>query len=479
MRPSVTGSLARPEPAAATNASGDASFDMTQRLGSNLLASVTVNTDFAETEVDARQTNLTRLPLFFPEKRTFFLEGAETFTFGLGLGRDLLPFHSRRIGLLEGQEVPIVAGVKLDGVMGRTNIGALAVRTRNASDVAPASTLGAVRLRQDVLAESSVGMIATAGDPQGRADRYTAGADFTYQTSSFRGNKNFLVGIWGLITNRQGLVGDRTAAGIKIDYPNDDLDVALTYRRVGESFEPSLGFVPRTGIHDLGVSGNFRHRPSRRVFRYMLYQFRPSIVFDLDGRWESYQVFLAPVNWRFESGDRFEFNLVPTGERLVEPFELADGVVVPPGSYDFARWRLEAELASDRKLSGQITWWFGSFYDGSLHEIEIESTWNPSPLLTLDLELTRNVGALRAGRFTTDLIGSRLRLNVSPDLGLAGFVQYDTDSRTIGSNTRLRWTFHPLGDLFIVYNHNLEDRLDRWAFESNQLLVKLQYAMRY
>lgn len=93
--------------------------------------------------------------------------------------------------------------------------------------------------------------------------------------------------------------------------------------------------------------------------------------------------------------------------------------------------------------------------------------------------MTRNIGDLPTGEFTTDLVGGRLRLNLSPDLGLASFVQYDTESNTIGSNTRLRWTFHPLGDLFIVYNHNLEDRLDRWSFESNQLLFKLQYTMRY
>lgn len=339
--------------------------------------------------------------------------------------------------------------------------------------------MAVVRVKQNVFAESSLGMIATAGDPEGRPGSYTAGADFTYQTSSFRGNKNFLIGVWGLVANRDDLTGDRTAAGIKIDYPNDDWDVAFTYRRVGENFDPSLGFVPRPGVHALSGGANFRHRFQSRTFRNMFYQFRPTVVFDLDGRWESYRFFFAPINWRFESGDRFEFNWVPTGERLVEPFEVADDVVIPLGSYDFDRWRLEAQFAAQRTLSGQATWWFGSFYDGSLHEIELEGTWNPSPLLTVSVDLTRNIGRLPAGRFTTDLVGTRLRLNASPDLGLTSFVQYDTSSGTIGSNTRLRWTFHPLGDLFIVYNHNLRDQLDRWDFDSNQLQFKLQYAMRY
>lgn len=282
---------------------GDVDLDATQRVGSNLLASMTANTDFAETEVDTRQTNLSRFPLFFPEKRMFFLEGAETFAFGLGLGQDVLPFHSRRIGLIDGEEVPIIMGGKLDGVVGRTNIGALAMRTGNATDIASASNMGAVRLKQNVLAESSAGMIATVGDPLGRRDSYTAGVDLTYQTSSFRGDKNVLVGVWGLVTHREGLTGDRTAAGLKIDYPNDDWDVALTYRRIGESFDPSLGFVPRAGIHSLSGGADFRHRFPSRVFRSMVYEFRPSAVFDLDGQWESWRVFFAPVNCRFESGE--------------------------------------------------------------------------------------------------------------------------------------------------------------------------------
>jgi hypothetical protein len=479
IRPTVTGGLQRPDPASRTDVNGDASLDLTQRLGSNMIGSLTINTDFAETEVDTRRTNLTRFPLFFPEKRTFFLEGAETFSFGLGLGSDLLPFHSRRIGLLQGREIPIVAGLKLDGLAGRTNVGALVLRSGDVPDLAPDATLAAVRLKQNIFAESSVGLIATVGDPEGRTGSYTAGADFTFQTSRFRGNKNLLFGAWGLTTGRQGLTGDRTAAGFKIDYPNDTWDIFISYRRVGENFEPALGFVPRPGIHALNGSVNFRHRFPSRVFRYMLYEFQPSAVFNLQGRWESYRFFFAPVNWRFESGDRFEFNGVPTGERLVEPFEVAPGIIIPPGSYDFTRWRLEAQFASQRKLSGMITWWFGGFYNGTLHQIDWSLVWNPSPLFTLDLSAKHNIGHLPAGTFTQNVAGARLRLNLTSDLTIASYIQYDTDSKSVGTNTRLRWTFHPQGDLFIIYNHNIQDRLDRWSFASNQLLIKLQYALRY
>ena len=494
VRPSLTAGAGESGPGARLRGRAEPSLDATQRLGTNLLASLTLNTDFAETEVDTRRTNLTRFPLFFPEKRTFFLEGADVFEFGLGLGTDVVPFFSRRIGLFEGREVPLRAGLKLNGRARGTSLGALAVRTGEVDGLLPDSTrgalvpdatLGVVRVRQNLLRESSAGVIATFGDPQGRNGSSLAGADFTYQTSHFRGDKNFLVGVWGLAMGREGLAGDRTAAGFKVDYPNDLWDVALSFKRIGDGFQPSLGFVPRAGVNITSLSVEYSPRPDWGWVRQMFYELGAQYVTDLSGRWQSYRVFTAPVNWRLESGDRFEANWVPVGERLEEPFEVADGVAIPAGAYRWTRYRLEAGTAAKRRLSGQASWWFGGFYDGSLHQFELEAAWHPSPLVTLELEGERNVGRLPAGDFTADLVGTRLRLNVSPDLQLNGFVQYDTESRSVGANTRLRWSFSPLGDLFVVYSHNLRELDDadtgirRWRRESTQLLVKVAYTLRY
>jgi hypothetical protein len=89
------------------------------------------------------------------------------------------------------------------------------------------------------------------------------------------------------------------------------------------------------------------------------------------------------------------------------------------------------------------------------------------------------MGRLPTGDFTTTLVGNRLRINLSPDLSISSYVQYDTDSKSVGTNSRLRWTFRPVADLFIVYNHNIRSILDRWQLDSNQFLVKVQYALRY
>lgn len=488
VRPAVVVGGGIAAPGAGWRGDEEVSLDATQRIGANTLASLTVNTDFAETEVDTRQTNLTRFPLFFPEKRTFFLQGADIFDFGLGLGEDVVPFFSRRIGLLNGQQIPIDVGGKVDGRIGGTNFGALAVRTERMDTLPTGNTMGVVRLKQNVFRESSIGMIATFGDPLGRGNAWLAGPDLTYQTSHLFGDKNFLAGVWGLAMDRTGLTGDRSAWGGKLDYPNDLWDIAATYKRLGDAFQPSLGFVPRPGVHVATLSVDYQPRPSRPIgplhVRQMFHEFEATYIAGLDGRWQSYEVFMAPVNWRLESGDRFEFNVVPTGERLIEPFEIADGVTIPAGSYHWNRFRLEGGLATKRRFSGQLTWWFGGFYTGKLDEIELTATWNASSLFIVELTGTRNVARLREGRFTQDLIGTRLRANVSPDLQVNSFVQYDNESREIGTNTRLRWTFLPAGDLFVVYNHNVRTAdpvtgTRRWEFASNKLLVKLQYALRY
>jgi len=479
VRPAVTTGGGVPAPSASVEGTFQPSLDVTQRLGSNVLASLTVNTDFAETEVDTRRTNFTRFPLFFPEKRTFFLEGTDIFSFGLGLNQDVIPFFSRRVGLVNGVEVPVIAGGKVNGRLAKTNVGGLVVGTNDKAGVVADKALMTVgRVKQNIWNESWVGAIATTGDPLGREGSWLAGADFTYATSRFRGDKNFLFGAWGLATGRDGLGSDATAHGFQIDYPNDVWDIALTYKRIGRDFDPSLGFVPRRAVHLYNLTANNRTRLAHGPIQQLFHEFQPFVATDLSGKWESYRVFFAPVNWRFRSGDRFEFNANPTGERLVEPFEVADGVVIAPGPYHWLRYRLEAGTAQKRRFYAQVTWWFGGFYDGELDQIGWTGTWNPTPLFTVEFSGERDIGRLTGGRFTQTLVGTRLRVNVSPDLSISSYVQYDTTSDSIGTNTRLRWTFRPVADLFVVYNHNIRSIVDRWQRESNQLLVKLQYAWR-
>ncbi|HIF24282.1 MAG TPA: hypothetical protein EYQ27_20825 [Gemmatimonadetes bacterium] len=128
---------------------GDAKIGLNQSLTLDL----TVNTDFAQAEVDDQQVNLTRFSLFFPEKRAFFLENAGTFSVGSGRSAEL--FFSRRIGLSGGQEVPIHGGARMTGKVGDVQIGVLNIQTGGLSvpdavtgvpqQVAPDNNFGVVR----------------------------------------------------------------------------------------------------------------------------------------------------------------------------------------------------------------------------------------------------------------------------------------------------------------------------------------------
>lgn len=522
VRPSLVG-RARTTSPEDTEFKFDPSLDVTQRLGPNLLGQLTVNTDFAETEVDVRQINLTRFPLYFPEKRSFFLEGSDIFEFGAALDEDtFIPFNSRRIGLLglsedDQTEVPINAGGKINGRVGNTNIGALVVNTRKVDSLqvgdidadstidVPQTTMGAIRINQNILEESSIGVLGTFGDQLGRSNSWMAGADFTYRTSNFLNEKNFQVSLWGLFNNREDLEAenedgeklDKSAYGVRVEYPNDLIDFSLMSIRMGDGFDPSLSFVPRNDYHLWEFSGDYKPRPSWNWLRVTSYELAFRLFNELDNStWQSYEGTIKPLDWLLESGDGFAGGITPQGDRPFEVFEVSGSVDIPAGSYEWVRYYLEGRLAEKRMISGNILWEFGDYYNGNLNTIEARLAVKPSAFLTVEFTGERNTGKMQAlpddyeegepyelseMSFTEELLGLRLLLNFSADLQFSSLTQYDTQSRELGTNNKLRWTFHPMGDIFIVYNHNVVRRRsdDRWQFVSNELPIKVQYTWRF
>lgn len=245
---------------------GSEGLDVTWKITPQLVTVFTANTDFAETEVDSRQINITRFPLFFPEKRSFFLEGANQYVFGLGLGQSFIPFFSRQIGLLNGQPVPINAGVKLNGRVGKWNVALLDVQTREtklASGTAPAVNLLAGRISFDLTDKFRVGTIFTNGDPQGLRRNTLVGFDAVWRTSKFRKNKNLLAGVWTAKTTGDLGPGRRMAWGASIQYPNDLWNCTGSVNDFGAAFQPVLGFLPRPGTRQSDFYCAYHPRPSK------------------------------------------------------------------------------------------------------------------------------------------------------------------------------------------------------------------------
>ncbi|MGD2128227.1 MAG: DUF5916 domain-containing protein [Lysobacterales bacterium] len=466
----------------------DAGIDVSYNLTPQLSGVLTFNTDFAETESDDRQINLTRFELFYPEKRAFFLEGTNQFEFGLGLGESFVPFFSRRIGLYRGERVPIDAGVKLVGRQGRWGIGALEV-LQGSTDAVDSTSLFAGRVTYDFDDHFRLGMIATDGDPTAMHDNRLTGIDALWRTSSLFEDKNFLVGAWAARSDGDIGSGQRTGWGFKIDYPNDLWDLRLIYKEFGDALDPAMGFLPRPGTRWYSGGGAFQPRPQQgwwaKWVRQFFFETSLDVIQDLDGNTQSWWLFTAPFNVRTQSGEHLEANWYPQFERLTEPFEVADGVVIPPGDYRFTRYRVEASSSLHRpwQIGGGV--WFGSFYSGHLEQWFANGSYTtPGGRLQVSLSMEINYGRLPEGDFSQRLWQLKTVYAFTPDLVLSAYAQFDSISSNLGVNTRLRWTIVPGTDLFVVWNRAWEHPVGedaRWSSLlplEDQAVVKLRYTWR-
>jgi hypothetical protein len=461
----------------------DGGFDVSYNLAPNLNASLTVNTDFAETEVDIRQINLTRFDLFYPEKRPFFLEGAGVFdTASLSYPfQDLIPFFSRRIGLYKDSEVPIIAAGKVTGRQSRFNIGFLDVQTDAVEDMKlSGQNLLAARISRDFWRQSYVGAIFTRGNPTGEGDNSLIGADAQFATSSFQGNKNLALKLFLYRTDDQASDASDYAGGFALEYPNDRWFAILRWKQIGEHFEPALGFVPRIGIRKAGGMFMFRPRPGKWGMRQISFQAFPNLITDLNNRVTDWSVHLCPFEIEFDSGDTIQFVVTPTYERFTDPFEISPGIIIPMGSYRFTRYEAAVTTASKRPWVVDLETAWGSTYDGDQRDLALGITLKPSDHFLVGLKASRNDVSIRQGKFFRQLFSLQVDYNFSPNISWANLVQYENESRILGFQSRFRWILKPGNDLFLVMNRGWERTLDHNYISSfDKGTIKLQYTFRY
>lgn len=461
---------------------GQLGLDASWRLTPGLQAALTINTDFAETEVDDRQVNLTRFPLFTPEKRDFFLQDAGIFDFADRDAGTLIPFFSRRIGLDgAGGEVPILAGGKLTGRAGDWSIGLLDVQTE-ATDAFGEQNLGAARFTHNVGEQSTIGVIGTLGDPTGATDASTYGADLNLATDGFLGDKNLQSSSWVVRTDDGTDDGDDLAFGTSLRYPNDLFSFGLYYAEIQEDFDPALGFVPRTDIRSYAAAFELEPRHDPRAFgslRRTQYQLDVSAVTDLDDRLETGKVEVQPLGLIFDSGDQIYVELEGERDSLTEGFEIQEGIVIPPGEYDYGRARLELVSSNKREFSGSVTLVGGSFYDGTREDLVLGASWRPSALLNASIQYERNDVDLEEGDFDVHVGRARVDLAFTPRVLWSNFVQFDNQSDTLGVNSRLRWTIAPGRDLYVVVNPTVGRDMDSLVTEEVAAAVKIAYTFRF
>jgi len=492
---SALASPGRGRPGTTTDA--NAGLDLFYNPTPLLRANFTVNTDFAQTEVDQRQVNLTRYSLFFPEQRDFFLDGATFFDFAsdsrqenfFGFGRAdderIIPFFSRRIGLsADATPQKIDYGTKLTGQAGAQDVGVLHVRTGEDNGFA-SEDFTVARVKRRLLRQSYVGALYTRRDARTPGDdaAHTAGVDALIATSSFLGDQNLEGSAWFLQNSRPGVTSGNAAFGATVRFPNDLLNIRADATEVQEHFDPSIGFVSRQAYRQYNQQVEFGPRPRNHPYiRQVTVGAGIDTQTDLRNNLLKRNIEAQPLRMEFHSQDNFRLSVARRYERLDTPFRIAPAITLPQGAeYTFNRMRLFVSTANRRRVSVNTSMELGEFYSGTRRENQVNLNLRVRPGLFFFLTGQWNVVKLPEGHFTTRLFRFNAETHLSPFVGITNNVQYDSQSAVLGWQSRFRWILTPGSDLYIVYTHNWRDDPleDRFATLDRRVASKMLYTYRF
>jgi hypothetical protein len=474
-------------PRIANDVSGDIGMDVKYGITQNLIADFTYNTDFAQVEADEQQVNLTRFSLFFPEKREFFLENPGLFAFGGvatvnsgGPSSDApMLFYSRRIGLNQGRVVPLEAGGRLTGRIGRYTLGLVNIQTGEEDVSRSRSTnFSVLRLKRDILRRSSVGFIGT-----GRSVTMTGnGSNAVYGVDgAFSFYENIEFNTYWARTRTTGRSGDDQSYRASFVYGADRYGVEMERLAVGANFNPEVGFVRRYDMRR--SSGLLRFSPRPRANRVVRrYSYTASLDYTENG------VGLLETRdaegqfaIEFQNSDRFTATYGDGYELLPSPFRIAPGIILPVGGYDSERMRVQMTLGTQRVVSGNFFAEYGTFYSGHRKTAGFTSgRVKLTSQLSVDPTYSVNKVRLLEGSFTTHLAGSRVTYSMTPLMFASALLQYNSTNHTVAANVRLRWEYRPGSELFVVYNEERDTLRPSFPDLANRaFIVKINRLLRF
>ena len=490
-------------PPISNDGDGSGGVDVKYGLTENLTADFTLNTDFAQVEVDEQQINLTRFSLFFPEKREFFLESQGIFDFGraagfggfggstrgnltgapgfFGGGDAPTLFFSRRIGLGDkGQTVPILGGGRLTGKVGDFSVGAINIQTDDAPAAkALATNFSVLRIKRDILRRSRVGAIFTnrSVSLEGDGANQAYGLDASF---SFHDNVN----VYGYYarTNTPGLAGKNDSYQAAFSYEGDLYGLLVDHLLVGRNFNPEVGFLRRKDFRRSYVYAQFSPRPEGiEAVRQFTWGGSIDYIENGAGQVES-RIVQGSFQTSFENSDRLSADIQQDYEFLAEPFDLTDDVIIPVGGYEFRDFQVSYRMGPHRRLAGSFSFQHGEFFDGDITavgysrgRIEVTRQFAVEPSVSL------NRITLPHANLTARLATTRLTYTFTPRMFASALLQYNSIDNVLSTNVRLRWEYQPGSELFVVYN----DQRDTWMnrgfpmLENRAFVVKLTRLFRF
>lgn len=428
---------------------------------SNLALDLTVNTDFAQVEADDQQINLTRFPLFFPEKRQFFQERASTFQFTTGRSSDRL-FHSRRIGLADGEIVPIYGGLRAVGRVGGMDYGLLSMQT-GARGGRSSENMSVLRLNQQILNPySALGAMVTSRYGSAGEGNLAYGVDAVVRALG----DEWLTVRWAQTFDETVAERSAASAGLLQTRWERVRDEGFTYSgefsRVGEDYRPRLGFQSRTGFRYFGGHAQYkRFQGLSSPLRSTGVQVNTGHFIRMaDGTADSRSV-EGLLNVELKNGRQLDVAGQASYEGVLRDFTVA-GATVPAGEYWFHSARVRLELARSANLRGDYTVTAGSFYDGTRVAVALNPSWNPSRYVELGggYELNRLTFDARGERVTAHLARLKVQLALNTHVFFSTFAQYSNVADLATFNARFRYNFREGTDLWLVYNEGLHTERD-------------------
>ena len=460
---------------------GDVGVDVKYGITSGLSLDITLNTDFAQIEVDDAKVNLTRFPLFFPEKRDFFLENSGMFNVGTeseGFSSAYLLFFTRRVGLSNsGQPIPIIGGSRLTGKVNRHNIAVMNIQTQEALGQAGENVFVG-RYSRDILARSKVGGLLINKEVNGKSYyNRTFAADTTLAL-----HQNFVMKGFIAKTQTPELLGDDTAGYFRGTWLSPSWSVYGEYLDIKKNFNAELGFVPRVGIRTSKLHVEWDPRPGRwkiRMFDPMV-----NIVYTTD---QQNRVITRRVHYMlgtyFEDGSEAIVFFNDKFEQLDGPFKIHPDVTIPVGAYRFAEWVFILRSDPSRRVYGQAQYTPATFFGGTRTDVSGTAGLRITDQIATEMKFTRSEVELPNGSFIADLASMKFDIALSPKATIRTISQYNSTTSEISNSIRFNWLYRPGSDIYLAYDELRFDTEPQFAgmprnspwVRNRELAIKMTY----
>jgi len=475
----------------ANKTSTEPSLDITFKPTPAMTTSLTFNTDFSATEIDQQQINLTRFSLFTPEKRDFFLQGADIFEFG-DISANAKPFFSRKMGLsTSGSPLSINLGSKITGQLDNTRFAFLAINQDLYASSSKTNTLAVSRLNTQLNNEFSAGFISTYGDPNSENNSWLLGIDGQYRNKSFFDGQVFELKTWAQTTinerENKNIKGDAYSVGLY--FPNELLNAKLAYSYIGRSFDPRLGFINRTNIEQidgwLSIDSPFKGRVVSSSYHTINFD----VVKEINGSISSKYLSFDLVEITTMAQNYLKLSYKNDFEHILNSFLLVGKLTVPSGKYQNSQWQFSTSSDRSKLVSYGLQWLKGSYFHGDVDYKAFDVSTNINRFIKMSANISARRIAFPENSFTIKSASFKLDIAFSPDLFWNNWFQYNNVSNELSIFSRLVWQQSPLNAFNLVINQNYIDRneLDHknqlrhsgFKIQQQDTIIKMSYLWRF